>query len=60
MNNTVNKTVAEIEIEKESQSQWNLTIQGTALKRQQGKKKAVCFTKRQIHVAVMIDCYNKE
>ena len=35
--NTVNKTVAEIEIEKESQSQWNLTIQGTALKQQQEK-----------------------
>ena len=55
--NTVNNTVAEIEIVKESQSQWNLTIQGTALKRQQGKKKAVRFTTQQI--AVMIDCYNK-
>ena len=54
---TVNKTVSEIEIEKESESQWNLTIQGTALKSQQGKKTAVRFTKHQI--AVMIDCYNK-
>ena len=54
---TVNKSVSEIEIEKERQSQWNLTIQGTALKRQQGKKKAVRFTKQQI--ALMIHCYDK-
>ena len=54
---TINKTASKIETEKESQSQWNLTIQGTALKSQQGKKKAVRFTKQQI--AVMIDCYDK-
>ena len=36
---TVNKTASEIEIEKESQSQWNLTTQETALKILQGNKK---------------------
>lgn len=54
---TINKTASEIEIEKESQSQWNQTIQGTTLRSQQGKKKAVRFTKQQI--VVMIECYKK-
>ena len=36
---TVNKTASEIEIEKESQSQWNLTTQETAPKILQGNKK---------------------
>ena len=42
----VDKSDAEINLEKENQSQWNKIIQGTALKSHQPKKKSVRFSKQ--------------
>ena len=53
----VDKSDAEVNLEKENQSQWNKIIQGTALKSHQPKKKSVRFSKLQI--SVMIKCYDK-
>ena len=53
----VDKSDAEINLEKENQSQWNKIIQGNALKSHQPKKKSVRFSKLQI--SVMIKCYDK-
>ena len=53
----VDKSDAEVNLEKENQSQWNKIIQGTALKSHQPKKKSVRFSKLQI--SVIIKCYDK-